>query len=334
MSDNEVSDTRNGPGSEMAVHQGRDLAHMDLDSGADMEKTIGLSSRDDDITLPSVVTSGLKSGQEPIDLGKRVSFRDVAMRSAESNKEDNFLKSLEVELANDDIIISRDGPVLEIRFSDRVHKQIDAKLAKAMIVRLLGRSIGLRALKNRIQALWNPMGDFSIIDLDNDYYLIKFSLDTDYDKVISGGPWMIYGSYLTVQPWSREFSTAEDHPKQILAWVRLPGLPYRYYSKHLFNAIAGLVGEVIRVDFNTMEGRRGRFARLAVMVRLDQPLLPGMIIDGRFQRIEYEGLPLICFGCGKYGHTKELCAEVQKQEAQPKIVEPTPKAAEMYGPWM
>ena len=145
---------------------------------------------------------------------------------------------------------------------------------------------------------------------------------------------MIYGSYLTIQPWSREFSTAEDHPKQILAWVRLPGLPYRYYSKHLFNAIAGLVGEVIRVDFNTMKGRRGRFARLAVMVRLDQPLLPGMIIDGRFQRIEYEGLPSICFGCGKYGHTKELCAEVQKQTVQPKIVEPTPKAAEMYGPWM
>ena len=29
----------------------------------------------------------------------------------------------------------------------------------------------------------------------------------------------------------------------------------------------------------------------------------------RIRRVEYEGIHLICFGCGKYGHKKEACPE-------------------------
>ncbi|MBA0805951.1 hypothetical protein Gohar_005435, partial [Gossypium harknessii] len=37
---------------------------------------------------------------------------------------------------------------------------------------------------------------------------------------------MVYGHYLLVQPWSCEFSMAESHPSKIIAWIRLPSLPY------------------------------------------------------------------------------------------------------------
>ncbi|XP_039010572.1 uncharacterized protein LOC120139419 [Hibiscus syriacus] len=102
-------------------------------------------------------------------------------------------------------------------------------------------------------------------------------------NVVSGGPWMIYGSYLTVQPWSRQFSTAEDHPQMILVWVRLRGLPYRYYAKSLFRAIAGALGKIVKIDYNTTEGKRGSFARLAIAVDLGKPLTPGLMIDGSYQ---------------------------------------------------
>ena len=39
-----------------------------------------------------------------------------------------------------------------------------------------------------------------------------------------------------------------------------------------------------------------------------QPLVSQVEINGRVQKIEYEGLPVICFKCGRYGHQSEACS--------------------------
>ncbi|PPR81864.1 hypothetical protein GOBAR_AA38849 [Gossypium barbadense] len=43
----------------------------------------------------------------------------------------------------------------------------------------------------------------------------------------------------------------------------LPALPNRYYTKSIFRAIANVIGKVIKIDYNTTEGKRGHFAHLA-----------------------------------------------------------------------
>ncbi|KAL4278534.1 hypothetical protein GQ457_03G023770 [Hibiscus cannabinus] len=213
----------------------------------------------------------------------------------------------EVEIREEDIIMECDGKIPSIQFSSRVHDQIDNNLKNAIVVRLLGRTIGYKALVNRVNALWKPVGLLQVIDLDNNYFLVRFSAPTDYTKVLTEGPWTIYGSYLTIQPWSRNFLTSEKHPTQVVVWVRLPGLPYRYYTKAVFRHIANLVGKVVRIDYNTDAGERGRFARLAILVDLHKPLLSCIRVDGRIQKLEYEGLHHICYECGVYGHSKESC---------------------------
>ncbi|XP_039054112.1 uncharacterized protein LOC120196354 [Hibiscus syriacus] len=188
---------------------------------------------------------------------------------------------------------------------------------------------------NRIKSLWNQRGEINLIDLDNEYYLVRFAIEDDYNNVLLGGPWVIYGSYLTVQPWNRSFSTVANHPIKIMVWVLFPGLPYRYYTKSLFRCIAGITGNVVRIDYNTEDGKRGRFARLAVVVDLDKPIVSGIIIDGQHQTVEYEGLPLICYACGKYEHTCEQYGGITSTDSgdmkgnQVSITEENP-----YGPWM
>ncbi|KAK8661201.1 hypothetical protein V6N13_052099 [Hibiscus sabdariffa] len=76
--------------------------------------------------------------------------------------------------------------------TSEVHKEIDVKLSKSLIVRLLGKSIGYRALKNRIYALWALMGEANLIDLYNDYYFVRFTMEDNYDKVLSGGVWELF----------------------------------------------------------------------------------------------------------------------------------------------
>ncbi|KAL4320027.1 hypothetical protein GQ457_18G015790 [Hibiscus cannabinus] len=243
------------------------------------------------------------------------SFKDKLVGSKLVSSTSRSLSDLDVDVKEDDVRIGGSNILPEIQFSDRVHNQVDAQLARSVIVRLLGKSIGYRALLNRVKSLWNPKGDMCIIDLDNDYYLVRFAIEEDFQKVLSEGPWVIYGSYLTVQPWSRDFSTSEAHPSHIMVWVRLPKLPYRYYTKSMFRHIANAIGEVVRVDYNTSEGKRGRFARLAML------------------DIEYEGLPKICFKCGRVGHSKDMCPG-EIVDISLKVAEVQRNPTETYGPWM
>ncbi|KAL4387714.1 hypothetical protein GQ457_09G012610 [Hibiscus cannabinus] len=163
--------------------------------------------------------------------------------------------------------------------------------------------------------------------------LVRFANAADVTKVLMGGPWLIYGNYLTVQPWSRSFSTDEDHLEKIVVWARLPGLPFLYYTKSMFRCIAGAIGKIIKIDYNTSEGKRGSFARLAVVVGLSKPLIPSVLIDGISQKIEYEGLPIICYSCGCYGHTTEVCKPHVEKELERSCVEDGSSGGK-FGPWM
>ncbi|KAL4272499.1 hypothetical protein GQ457_13G019110 [Hibiscus cannabinus] len=262
------------------------------------------------------------------------SFKDKLLGDFGASRKPSIITELNVEVKAEDVRLGGISTLPEIRFSDRVHNEVDAQLASSVIIRLLRKSIGYRALLNRVQSLWNPSGDMCLIDLDNDYYLARFALEEDFQKVLTGGPWVIYGSYLTVQPWSRKFSTTEAHPSHIMVWVRLPKLPYRYYTKSLFRHIAAAIGKVVKVDYNTTEGKRGRFARLAIIVDLNKPLVSGIIIDGYRQDVEYEGLPAICYKCGKFGHSKEHCSGDKPAEGDKGEVTEKRNPTELYGPWM
>ncbi|KAL4304528.1 hypothetical protein GQ457_10G007360 [Hibiscus cannabinus] len=289
-------------------------------------QSVSMHSAERGVVLESNSHSG---GQE-----QGLSFRDTLLGGIGRIDSDALVEDLDVEVREEYVIIRREGDLPEIRFSDRVHAAIDEKLAKSVVIRLLGKHIGYRALWNRIMALWQPKGAINLIDLDNGYFLVRFAIEEDFNKVLTGGPWVIYGTYLTVQPWHRNFSTNEDYPSQIMVWVRLPNLPYRYYSKSLFRYIAATIGKVVRVDYNTSEGKRGRFARLAIMVDLGKPLISWIIIDGHRQDIEYEGLPTICFKCGKYGHAKEFCGAHEPQLAESETRPLQRDESELYGPWM
>ncbi|KAH1064012.1 hypothetical protein J1N35_028999 [Gossypium stocksii] len=61
------------------------------------------------------------------------------------------------------------------------------------------------------------------MDIDNDYYLAKFKMKLDYNNALSNGPWVVFGHYLTVQPWSAQFLTQKGFPQSVVAWYRRLG---------------------------------------------------------------------------------------------------------------
>ncbi|KAG8474224.1 hypothetical protein CXB51_033548 [Gossypium anomalum] len=131
-----------------------------------------------------------------------------------------------------------------------------------------------------------------------------------------------------------------------MAWIRLPGLPGYLYKRKIIEAIGSLIGSVVKLDLQTDNRTRGRFARLAVFINLDEPLVSQVLVKGVVQRVEYEALPTVCFSCGKYGHVKELCPLETMDSAQVSSVEATVESSRdaagvgggekrlNYGPWM
>lgn len=90
---------------------------------------------------------------------------------------------------------------------------------KAVIIKLLGRKIGYKFLIGRSSRLWSLVGAFELIDLHNDFFLVRLHDPTDYERVMYEGPWMLLGHYLTIQRWKPEFRSLEKSIKRIVAWT-------------------------------------------------------------------------------------------------------------------
>ncbi|KAI9109722.1 hypothetical protein K1719_019352 [Acacia pycnantha] len=87
------------------------------------------------------------------------------------------------------------------------------------------------------------------------------------------------------------------------------------YSEECLLEIGNMIGKALKVDVNTlaqcnnqnMMVERGKFARVSVEVDLNQALKSRFVIRSTIYTVEYKGLDLICFKCGKYGHSQEKC---------------------------
>ncbi|KAJ1389206.1 hypothetical protein SESBI_38480 [Sesbania bispinosa] len=173
------------------------------------------------------------------------------------------------------------------------------------------------------------------------------------------------GHYLVIQRWKPEFLPFEEEFKRVSVWIRIPGLPIEYYDDHILWRIGNVVGHTVKIDPNTLKQHddelgpsvvteHGKFARICVEVDLRKVLISRFRLNGRVYYVEYEGLLLICFNYGRFGHRKECCpllANTAKSSYMPgneqiaspesghrvagdKVDNGSSASEEMFGPWM
>ena len=98
--------------------------------------------------------------------------------------------------------------------------------------------------------------------------------------------------------------------------MRVPVLPLEFFNAESLNKIGGLLGKTLKVDAVTYLAERGRYARICVELDLRKKLHSAVRIFGKERHVEYEGLHLICFKCGKYGHHRDSCIEINIQKSE------------------
>jgi hypothetical protein len=86
---------------------------------------------------------------------------------------------------------------------------------RAIVVKLLGKRLSLNIMRTRLMKMWAPTGEMEIIDLENDYFLIRLEDRADVTRVFEGGPWLIMGHHLVIHRWHPEFFPKEDELKRV-----------------------------------------------------------------------------------------------------------------------
>ncbi|KAL7238851.1 hypothetical protein ACSBR2_004866 [Camellia fascicularis] len=134
-----------------------------------------------------------------------------------------------------------------------------------LIVRLLGKMVGFNFLVHRLKKLRGLQGDFEATDLGLGFFLIKFEMLANRNKVYTEGPWVIMDHYLTVRRWEHDFKPSEAKEVATALWVRFPQLPIEYYNEKVLYHIAKVIGRPLKVDLNTAMSIRERYARVGHM---------------------------------------------------------------------
>ncbi|KAK9994117.1 hypothetical protein SO802_023820 [Lithocarpus litseifolius] len=121
---------------------------------------------------------------QPCDPQQATLVREISNAYAQVFK---FQADEEKEPFSDEEVDNPPKGTMTIKLSKRTKMNIRAKWTHSLIVKVFGRS--------------KPAGRLDSIDLEKEFYLIKFRLVEDYEKVLTGGPRFVGEHFLTIRAW-------------------------------------------------------------------------------------------------------------------------------------
>ncbi|CAL1395874.1 unnamed protein product [Linum trigynum] len=228
-----------------------------------------------------------------------------------------------------DLISGTFGGEPSLQISDSFRDKLCIPWKKTSVIGLLGRSISYAYLCSQIRWKWRLTGHLDIMDLNNDTFLVTFNNEQDYLTALTEGPWVILDHYLVVHQWSPSFRTGQKPHRSVVAWIQLPELPVHFYHREVFVCLGESYWPHSEARLSHRAQERGKIARITMELDMSKPVPTRICLDGFWQAVQYENLPLICFECGCVGHTEESCLTKRSQSTMEIVV-----AQSGYGPWM
>lgn len=133
--------------------------------------------------------------------------------------------------------------------------------------------------------MWLIQSKPMLIDLSNNFFIVKLYRKEEYEQVLPDGSWMIGDNYLHIQMWKPNFMADKAAINSLPIWVRLSVLLVEYYTGGWLKRAGNSIGRIIKVDIATLLASKGEFTRVCVEVDLQKPLKAGYHMHGDFWRL-------------------------------------------------
>ncbi|XP_031127744.1 uncharacterized protein LOC116029845 [Ipomoea triloba] len=78
--------------------------------------------------------------------------------------------------------------------------------------------------------------------------------------------------------------------------------------------VGNKLGRIVRIDHTTSLVSRGKFTRVCVESDITKPLISRFTLEDKVWHVAYEGIHVVCFSCGMYGHKQDLCPTASKAD--------------------
>ncbi|WOL11168.1 hypothetical protein Cni_G19929 [Canna indica] len=145
-----------------------------------------------------------------------------------------------------------------IKFDDVELQEIRKPWFSSLIGRFFYKPPMHFDLRNWAFSVWSMFNIQNVIDLENGFFLFRFSSEKDAIKVLSEGPWF-QGNLINLRPWKSNFKAMTETIDSAPIWVQFPDLPMKYWSDTILFKIASLIGKPIKIDEQSFNWERGRF---------------------------------------------------------------------------
>ncbi|KAI8026929.1 Uncharacterized protein LOK49_LG02G02300 [Camellia lanceoleosa] len=184
------------------------------------------------------------------------------------------------------------------------------------------RRFGFYLMQMHVNDLWHLEGAVHVYGRSKNYFVFLFERVGDMHRIFDNGPYAIQGALLIVDYWKPELVLNQLIFDKMLVWVQLYGLSLECFTEEAGVRLGRAVGEVVKVDIDSLMPCNIRFLRLRVWVSLANPLISGFFLKFRngqqhWISCRYERVCKICQNCGRIGHTITACAlsfdEAQRQ---------------------
>ena len=126
------------------------------------------------------------------------------------------------------------------------------------------------------------VGDF--FSMNQGFYVFRFKLPLDRDKVLLEGSWVLDDIVMAIGPWTLSFQPSLESLRAVI-WLCLPDLPPAFRTTEALELIVGQVGRLVKLDQPTELFSNAMFARVTVEVDLSRPLVPRANIDVKSEKI-------------------------------------------------
>lgn len=177
------------------------------------------------------------------------------------------------------------------------------------------RSVNRETLRSNLSKILRARGSTEIEMVGHNLFVISFTLEADKRVALEDGPWHFFQELMVLKQTLPMQTLMEVLFDDISIWVQCHNVPIECMDPLIIRRIGEKVGRVEEVDVGEGGLCMGKFARIRVTRRIEDPLVRCVpLVHEVLQKevlvlLQYERLSEFCFVCGRVGHISPDCRD-------------------------